>query len=94
VVGSAGFKGPPDSSGTVEIAYGIASSIEGQGYATEAAATLVAFAFAAPLVELVRAHTLPAANASTRVLIKCGFRQVDSIVDPDDGPVWRWERRR
>jgi ribosomal-protein-alanine N-acetyltransferase len=94
VIGSAGFKGPPDSSGTVEIAYGIASSVEGQGYATEAAAALVAFAFAAPLVELVRAHTLPAANASTRVLTKCGFRQVDSIVDPDDGPVWRWERRR
>jgi len=78
VIGSAGFKGPPDPTGTVEIAYGIAASFEGQGYATEAAAALVAFAFAAPEVEVVRAHILPVANASTRVLAKCGFRHVDS----------------
>lgn len=30
-VGSAGFKGPPDSTGTVEIAYGVAPSCEGHG---------------------------------------------------------------
>jgi RimJ/RimL family protein N-acetyltransferase len=93
-IGTAGFKGPPDDGGTVEIAYGVAPSFEGHGYATEAAAALVAFAFDSGLVELVRAHTLPAANASTRVLAKCGFRHVGEVVDPDDGPVWRWERGR
>ncbi len=92
VIGSAGFKGPPDSSGTVEIAYGIVPSFEGQGYATEAAAALVGFAFASGQVRLVRAHTLPASNASTRVLVKCGFHHAGNIVDPVDGPVWRWER--
>jgi ribosomal-protein-alanine N-acetyltransferase len=92
VIGSAGFKGPPDSTGIVEVAYGIVPSFEGQGYATEAAAALVAFAFASGQVRLVRAHTLPEANASTRVLLKCGFRHVGTVVDPDDGPVWRWER--
>jgi len=91
-IGSAGFKGPPDSTGTVEIAYGIVPSFEGKGYATEAAAALVDFAFASRQVRTVRAHTLPAANASTRVLLKCGFRHVGTVVDPDDGPVWRWER--
>jgi RimJ/RimL family protein N-acetyltransferase len=94
VIGMAGFKGPPDPTGTVEIAYGIAPSFEGKGYATEAAAALTAFAFDTPTVELVIAHTLPAANASTHVLIKCGFRFVGDVVDPDDGPVWRWERER
>lgn len=94
VIGSAGFKGPPDPRGVVEIAYGIAPSYEGKGYATEAAGALVAFAFAWPEVQVVRAHTLPVANASTRVLRKCGFRHVDSVVDPEDGPVWRWERGR
>jgi ribosomal-protein-alanine N-acetyltransferase len=94
VIGSAGFKGPPDSTGTVEIAYGIAPAFEGQGYATEAAAALVAFAFDTPKVELVRAHTLPAVNASTRVLTKCGFRHLGGVEDPEDGPVWRWERGR
>lgn len=94
VIGSAGFKGPPDSSGSVEIAYGIVPSSEGRGYATEAAMALVDFALGTDDVRLVRAHTLPAVNASTRVLQKCGFRHTDSVVDPEDGPVWRWERSR
>ena len=92
VIGSAGFKGQPDSTGTVEIAYGIVPSFQGRGYATEAAAALVDFAFASGQVRMVRAHTLPEANASTRVLLKCGFHHVSSVVDDDDGPVWRWER--
>jgi ribosomal-protein-alanine N-acetyltransferase len=94
VIGSAGFKGPPDSGGVVEIAYGIVPSCEGKGYATEAASALVDFAFATADVQVVRAHTQPVANGSTRVLLKCGFRHTDSVVDPDDGPVWRWERGR
>lgn len=92
VIGSAGFKGPPDATGTVEVAYGIVPSFQGCGYATEAAAAVVAFAFASGQVRLVRAHTRPEANASTRVLLKSGFRHVGTVVDPDDGPVWRWER--
>jgi ribosomal-protein-alanine N-acetyltransferase len=51
----------------------------------------VDFALASGQVQLVRAHTLPEVNASTRVLLKCGFRHVGTVVDPDDGPVWRWE---
>lgn len=94
IIGSAGFKGPPDPVGVVEIAYGIVPGSEGRGYATEAASALVEFAFANVQVRLVRAHTLPIRNASTRVLEKCGFRHVGSVIDPDDGPVWRWERRR
>jgi ribosomal-protein-alanine N-acetyltransferase len=93
-IGTAGFKGPPDEGGVVEIAYGIVPSYEGRGYATEAAAGLVDFAFADARVNLVRAHTLPTANASTRVLGKNGFTHVGEIVDPEDGPVWRWERKR
>lgn len=92
VIGSAGFKGPPDSSGMVEIGYGIVPSFEGQGYATEAAAALIGFAFASGRVRLVRAHTLPTSNPSTRVLVKCGFRRTGTVVDPDDGPLWQWER--
>jgi ribosomal-protein-alanine N-acetyltransferase len=93
-IGAAGFKGPPDDTGMVEIAYGVAPSFEGQGYATEAVAGLVAFALETAQVQLIRAHTLPAANASTRVLAKCGFRHMAEVVDPDDGLVWRWERGR
>ncbi len=92
VIGSAGFKGPPDASGMVEIAYGIVPSRQGRGYATEAAGALLRFAAADDRVRLVRAHTLPEGNASTRVLTKCGFVHVGEVVDPEDGLVWRWER--
>jgi RimJ/RimL family protein N-acetyltransferase len=94
VIGSAGFKGPPDAEGAVEIAYGIVPGYQGHGYATVAAAALVAFVFDNSRVRLVRAHTLPTPNASTRVLAKCGFSRVGDVVDPEDGPVWRWERTR
>jgi ribosomal-protein-alanine N-acetyltransferase len=93
VIGSAGYKGAPDSAGIVEIAYGIVPSYEGKGYATEAAAALVTYAFDQG-ARLVRAHTLPVPNASTHVLLKCGFCHVGPVVDPEDGPVWRWERAR
>jgi ribosomal-protein-alanine N-acetyltransferase len=91
-IGSAGFKGPPDAGGMVEIAYGIVPSRQGRGFATEAAEALLRFAEADARVRLLRAHTLPEANASTRVLTKCGFLHVADVVDPEDGPVWRWER--
>jgi ribosomal-protein-alanine N-acetyltransferase len=91
VVGSAGFKGPPDS-GMVEVAYGIVPAFQGRGYATQATMALVAYAFSSGMVQRVRAHTLPTRNASTKVLTKCGFAFQGDVIDPDDGPVWRWER--
>jgi RimJ/RimL family protein N-acetyltransferase len=91
-VGAAGFKGPPDAEGVVEIAYGIVPSREGRGYATEAARALLAFASADARVRRICAHTLPMTNASTTVLTRCGFEYVGEIEDPDDGLVWRWER--
>jgi len=92
VIGRCGFKGPPGPDGVVEIAYGVAPEHQGKGYATEAAEALVAYAFSSGLVRVVRAHTLPEPNASTRVLTKSGFRRVGEVVDPEDGLVWRWER--
>lgn len=94
VIGSTGFKGPPDAEGVVEIAYGIAPAYQGRGYATEAAAALVAFAFNRAQVKLVRAHTLPTNTASIRVLAKCGFTHTGEVVDPEDGLVWRWNSAR
>ncbi len=94
IVGQCGFKGPPTSDGVVEIAYGVERESEGNGYATEAAQALVDYAFQHKDVSRVRAHTLPEANASTRVLTKCGFDHVGEVTDPDDGPVWRWDKQR
>jgi ribosomal-protein-alanine N-acetyltransferase len=92
VIGNGGFKGAPDSEGTVEIAYGVVPAFQSQGYATEVASALIAFACDDSRVRLLRAHTLPESNASTRVLEKCGFAHRGEVIDPDDGLVWRWER--
>jgi [ribosomal protein S5]-alanine N-acetyltransferase len=93
-VGSCAYKAPPDADGVIEIAYGVDPEHQGKGYATEAARGLVAYAFATGQVRIVRAHTMPEPNASTRVLTKCGFERLGEVVDPEDGLVWRWETHK
>jgi RimJ/RimL family protein N-acetyltransferase len=57
-------------------------------------AALAAFAFSSDQVRIVRAHTRPESNASTRVLTKCGFQHIGDVHDPEDKRVWRWEIHR
>jgi len=94
VIGGCGFKGPPDAAGAVEISYGIDVNQRGNGYATEAAEAMVAYAFFDDRVRIVLAHTLSSTGASARVLTKSGFRYVGQVIDPEDGEVCRWERSR
>jgi ribosomal-protein-alanine N-acetyltransferase len=94
VIGQCGFKGPPDAEGAVDIAYGVDPFYQGRGYATEAAEALTDYAFKSECVSVVRAHTLPEPNASGRVLTKCGFVRAGEVIDPEDGLVWRWEKRK
>jgi len=90
-VGGISFKGPPDAEGMVEVGYGIEPEYQGRGYATEATIELVRFAEESGQVRVVRAHTLCDHRASLRVLEKCGFQFVGDVIDPEDGPVVRWE---
>jgi ribosomal-protein-alanine N-acetyltransferase len=94
VIGLCSFTGPPSADEMVEIAYGIAPGYQNRGHATEAARELIAYAMASGRVRTIRAHTLPQANASTRVLMKCGFTLVGEVTHPEDGVVWRWEMPR
>jgi RimJ/RimL family protein N-acetyltransferase len=93
-IGFCGFKAPPSETGCVEIAYGIAEQHQCRGYATECVGALTEFAFGHDGVQTVLAHTRPEANASTRVLTKCGFNKTMDVVDPHDGAVWRWQKNR
>ncbi|MGL4462402.1 MAG: GNAT family N-acetyltransferase [Planctomycetia bacterium] len=93
-VGGCAFKGPPDGDGEVELAYGIEPPHQNRGFATELAEALTGFALADDRVRTVRAHTKTDDGASARVLTKCGFQHVGEVVDPEDGLVCRWERRR
>jgi hypothetical protein len=73
LLGICGFKGRPDESGSVEIGYSILEQFRNMGYATEAVARLVNWAFSHPNVQEVCAETLPHLRQSIRVLEKNGF---------------------
>ena len=90
--GLCAYKAAPDETGTVEIAYITFPAFEGRGHATAMAAALVGLAFAAGS-PLVIAHTLPQENASNRALLRNGFAFAGETIDPEDGLVWRWEKR-
>jgi len=92
IVGTCGFKAPPDVEGVAEIAYFTFPGFEGQGCASAMAGGLVERGNRMVGVSRLRAHTLPERSASTRILEKVGFERIGEIIDPEDGVVWRWER--
>jgi len=73
VMGICSFKGMPDESGSVEIGYSVLSQFRVQGYATEAVARLVVWAFSHQNVTEVAAETLPHLKQSIRVMEKNGL---------------------
>jgi RimJ/RimL family protein N-acetyltransferase len=73
VIGICGFKGKPDRAGSVEIGYSVLQPFRIQGYATEAVARLVLWAFSHQNVVEVTAETLPHLRQSIRVMEKNGF---------------------
>jgi RimJ/RimL family protein N-acetyltransferase len=89
LVGNGGWKGPPRD-GVAELGYAVAPSRQRRGIATAVVVQLLDRARAAQ-VDVVCAHTLAEENASTKVLRRCGFVRTAELVDPDEGPVWRWD---
>jgi ribosomal-protein-alanine N-acetyltransferase len=91
LVGFGGFKGAPVD-GEVELGYAVAPARQGRGIATAVVHELLDRAARAD-VTTVTAHTLGEPNASTAVLVKCGFEHTADVTDAELGTVWRWERR-
>lgn len=87
-----GFKGVPDSDGSIEIGYGINPAYHGHGYATEMVHAMVSWALGQPAVSRVTAETREDNQASIRVLEKVGFRRIGARLEPEDGPLIIWER--
>jgi RimJ/RimL family protein N-acetyltransferase len=92
LAGSAGFKGPPNSEGMVEIGYSIVESLQRRGIASAAIAQLVDRAFADPRVETVTAETPITFGASRALLEKCGFVLTGTRTDADDGELALYAR--
>ena len=92
VVGTCAFKGPPDDTGTVELAWFTFPPYEGKGYGSWMAGQLVKIAKETPGARSIIAHTLPEKGPSTRICEKCGFTFEGAVEHPEDGPVWLWKR--
>lgn len=92
LVGTAGYKGPANAKGEVEIGYGIVSDRHRQGLGTETARGLMAHAFGFPEVHRVTAATFPDNVASLGVMARCGMKPIGA--GPEEGTVlWGLDRR-
>jgi [ribosomal protein S5]-alanine N-acetyltransferase len=94
LVGTCGFKGPPDAKGNVELGYSVVLAEQRKGYATAAVEILVADAFRDERVMAVLAETLPGLLASQKVLLRAGFLPNGARIDPDEGEVICFRRTR
>lgn len=90
LVGVGGFKGAPVD-GIVELGYEVVEQYRGRGFATEATAGMLAFAFSQDDVRAVVAQTLPHLAPSIGVLQRCGFHFAG---DGDGDGVIRFEIER
>ena len=82
VVGEAGFHGPPDPDGVVELGYEVVPGWRRRGVATRACGLLLAQAWSLG-ARGVRAEATPANVASRRVLLANGFRPDPDGLGPD-----------
>ncbi|MFJ4652864.1 GNAT family N-acetyltransferase [Nocardia sp. NPDC088792] len=85
VVGRAGYHGPPDESGTVEIGYAVEEVYRRKGYARAALESLLQRAAREPGVRTVRVSIRPDNLASYRLASQYGFVEVGEEVDEEDG---------
>lgn len=92
VVGHAGFHGPPDASGMVEIAYSVDPAYRRQGYATAMLRELLRRAAAKPGVTIVRATISPDNAASLATIARFGFTRNGEQWDEEDGLELIFER--
>lgn len=85
VVGHAGFHGPPDEAGMVEVAYSVDPAHRRRGYATAMLGGLLRRAAAEPGVRTVRATIRPDNTASLATISGFGFARNGEQWDEEDG---------
>ncbi|MEU6948467.1 GNAT family N-acetyltransferase [Streptomyces sp. NPDC046316] len=85
VVGDAGFHGPPDEAGVVEVGYTVAPVYRRQGYARAMLKALLVRAAAEPGVRTVRATIRSDNTASLATVAGFGFTRVGERGNERDG---------
>lgn len=83
VLGSGGFKGEPDETGTIELGYSVLPQFHRRGYATEAADALIGWAWLDPRVRRVIGDTHDLNIPSRKTLRKLGFEPAGPGAEPD-----------
>lgn len=78
MVGDLCFIGEPNAAGEIEIGYGTYEAFRGQGYMSEAVGGMVAWAKSQPNVKAIVASTEKKNPASSRILQKNHFKQVEA----------------
>jgi ribosomal-protein-alanine N-acetyltransferase len=91
VVGHAGFHGPPDEHGTVEVGYLIVGEQQRRGYATAALTALIAFAREHG-ARTIRAAIAPGNVASLALVAALGFRPAGEQDHARSGSLLVFER--
>jgi [ribosomal protein S5]-alanine N-acetyltransferase len=89
ILGSCRFKTAPID-GEVEISYGVAPDVRGQGIATVAIARLLQVAAADAAVDRVVAHILPDNLPSSKLALRLGFVRDRHFTDMHGDEVVRW----
>ncbi|WP_285742339.1 GNAT family N-acetyltransferase [Lentzea sp. NBRC 105346] len=91
-VGRAGYHGPPDAAGMVEIGYAVDPAHRRRGYARAALEALLHRASEEPDVRTVRVTISPDNVASYRLAAQYGFAEVGEQWDDEDGLEIVYER--
>lgn len=84
-VGRAGYHGPPDAAGMVEIGYAVDPAYRRRGYARAALESLLRRAAHEPGVRTVRVSISPENVASQRLTAPYGFTKIGEQWDEEDG---------
>lgn len=85
VVGHAGFHGPPDENGMVEVGYTVDPDFRRRGYARAMLAELIRWAASDERVRVVRASISPDNAASLATIAGFGFTKTGEQWDEEDG---------
>jgi [ribosomal protein S5]-alanine N-acetyltransferase len=85
VVGHAGYHGPPDDAGMVEVGYSVDPQYRRRGHARAMLTALILRARNEPQVRVVRASISPDNAASLATIAGFGFRRTGEQWDEEDG---------
>ncbi|MFD9408918.1 GNAT family N-acetyltransferase [Streptomyces sp. NPDC059989] len=91
VVGDAGFHGPPDEAGMVEVGFSVVPAYRRQGYARAMLRALLVRAAAEPGVRTVRARIRSDNSASLATIAGFGFTRVGEQGNERDGIAFVFE---